>query len=114
MRHAAHSDSVHAAGRMRALMMATMVFQLSILRSTICSLATRLSAASSVGSAPCVLTRRRNSSLSRLITFVVRSVFRVGEAKEGEQFVARLLEVAHHGRAAFWSAPPFRLHIVGT
>jgi hypothetical protein len=32
-------------------------------------------AAASVGSEPCVFTRQRNSSLSRSITFVVRSVF---------------------------------------
>ena len=44
-----------------------------------CPLATRLksrtSAASSLGREPCVFTRRRNSSWSRSIVFVVRSVF---------------------------------------
>jgi len=53
--------------------------QPSILRNLICPLATRLksrtSAASSVGSELCVFTRRRNSSWSRSIVFVVRSVF---------------------------------------
>ena len=34
-----------------------------------------MSALSSVGKAPCVFTRRRNSSLRRSITLVVRSVF---------------------------------------
>src|SRR5262249_42470306 len=53
--------------------------QPSILRNLICPLAMRLksrtSAASSLGSEPCVLTRRRNSSWSRSIVLVVRSVF---------------------------------------
>src|SRR5436853_7295272 len=51
----------------------------SILRNLICPLATRLKsktgAAPSVGSEPCVFTRRRNSSWSRSIVFVVRNVF---------------------------------------
>ncbi len=56
------------------------IFRLpSILRNLICRLATRLqsrtSAASSPGSEPCVFTRRRHSSWSRSIVFVVRSVF---------------------------------------
>src|SRR5262249_40989553 len=54
-------------------------FQPSVLRNLICPLATRLksrtSAASSLGSEPCVFTRRRNSSWSRSIVFVVHSVF---------------------------------------
>src|SRR5207237_3590879 len=53
--------------------------QPSIFRNLIGPLATRLksrtSAASSVGSEPCVLTRRRNSPWSRSIVFVVRNVF---------------------------------------
>jgi hypothetical protein len=53
--------------------------QPSILRNLICPLATRLksstTAASSLGREPCVFTRRRNSSWSRSIVFVVRSVF---------------------------------------
>ena len=48
--------------------------QPSILRNLICLLATRLksntSAASSLGSEPCIFTRRRNSSWSRSIVFV--------------------------------------------
>jgi hypothetical protein len=57
----------------------------SILRNLICPLATRLksrtSAASSVGSEPCVFTRRRNSSWSRSMVFVVRNVFRCAFGK---------------------------------
>jgi hypothetical protein len=51
----------------------------SIFRNLICPLATRLksniSAASSFGNEPCVFTRRRKSSCSRSIVFVVLSVF---------------------------------------
>jgi hypothetical protein len=58
----------------------TSVFaQPSILRNLICPLATRLesrtTSASSLGSEPCVFTRRRNSSWSRSMTFVLRSAF---------------------------------------
>src|SRR6266851_2341827 len=53
--------------------------QPSILRNLICPLATRLKsrtrAAFSLGSEPWVFTRRRNSSWSRSIVFVVRNVF---------------------------------------
>src|SRR5262249_54646925 len=60
--------------------------QPSILRNLICPLATRpksrTSAASSVGSEPCVFTRRRNSSWSRSIVFVVRRVFDCGLGSE--------------------------------
>jgi hypothetical protein len=53
--------------------------QPSILRNVICPLATRLksetTAASSLGSELGVFTRRRKSSWSRSIVFVVRSVF---------------------------------------
>src|SRR5437879_4594035 len=54
--------------------------QPSILRNLICPLATRMksrtSAASSLGSEPCVFTRRRNSSWNRSIVFVVRLAHR--------------------------------------
>jgi len=78
----------HAAGRSRLLMTVAIAACPSIFRSLICPLATRLKsrirAASSVGREPCVFTRRRNSSLSRSITFVVRSVFHCafGKAKK--------------------------------
>jgi hypothetical protein len=53
--------------------------QPSIRRNLICPLATRLKsktiAASSLGSEPCVFIRRRNSSWSHSITFVLRSAF---------------------------------------
>src|SRR5262249_3324638 len=58
---------------------AAILRQPSILRNLICPLAimlqSRTSAASSLGSEACVLTRRRNSSWSRSIVLVVRSVF---------------------------------------
>ena len=54
-------------------------------RRRICPLMTRpkskTSAVSSVGSAPCVFTRRRNSSFSRSITLVVRNVFHCARGK---------------------------------
>src|SRR5437870_10025236 len=70
---------IHAAAGARPLSTAAIFRQPSVLRNLICPLATRLkrrtSAASSLGSEPCVFTRRRNSSWSRSITFVVRSIF---------------------------------------
>ena len=76
----------------------------SILRRRICPEATRakskLTAASSVGSDPCVLTRRRNSSFKRSTLFVVLSSERLplgfGKAEEGEQLVAALREAPHN------------------
>src|SRR3989449_10846288 len=69
----------HAATDLCWLSTAPIFCQPSILRNLICPLATRLksriSAVSSLGSEPCVFTRRRNSSWSRSITFVVRNVF---------------------------------------
>src|SRR3989442_15780553 len=56
----------------------------------------RTRAASSLGSEPCVFTRRRNSSWSRSMTFVVRSVFHCpfGNRKKGRS-----------------SSPPSRRHV---
>src|SRR3989442_9390506 len=69
----------HAATTVCWLSTAGIFFHPSILRNLICPLATRLksstSAASSLGSDPCVFTRRRNSPLSRSMTLVVRIVF---------------------------------------
>src|SRR4029450_4465861 len=69
----------HAAGSRRARSTAGMWRQPSSRRRRIWPLTTSpkssTSAASSVGSAPCVFTRRRNSSFSRSMTFVVRNVF---------------------------------------
>src|SRR2546426_8235996 len=69
----------HAATDVCRLSTAAIFRQPSIRRSVICPLTTRLksriSAASSLGSEPCVFTRRRNSPWSRSITFVVRNVF---------------------------------------
>jgi len=69
----------HAATAVCWLSTVAIFRQTSIRRNLICPLATRLksrtSAASSVGNEPCVFTRRRNSSWSRSIVFVVRSVF---------------------------------------
>ena len=69
----------HAATTVCWLSTAGIFFHPSILRNLICPLTTRLksktSAASSLGSDPCVFTRRRNSSWSRSMVFVVRNVF---------------------------------------
>src|SRR5437870_10833021 len=69
----------HAATAVCWLSIAAIFRQPSIRRNLICPVATRLKsstmAASSFGSEPCVFTRRRNSSWSRSIVFVVRSVF---------------------------------------
>src|SRR5439155_11911804 len=69
----------HAATAVCWLSTAGIFRQPSILRNLICPLATRLksrtTAASSLGNDPCVFTRRRNSSWSLSMVFVVRSVF---------------------------------------
>ncbi len=69
----------HAATTVCWLSTAAIFRHPSILRNLICPLPTRLKsrvrAASSLGSEPCVFTRRQNSSWSRSITFVVRRVF---------------------------------------
>ena len=74
-----HCPRHHAATDLCWRSTAPILCQPSILRNLICPLATRpksrISAASSVGSEPCVFTRRRNSSWSRSIVFVVRNVF---------------------------------------
>src|SRR5437667_11282039 len=78
-RHGSAARRRQAAGRSRLLRTVAIFACPSILRNLICPLTTRLkskiSAASSVGSEPCVFTRRRNSSWSRSIVFVVRNVF---------------------------------------
>src|SRR5207245_3758425 len=69
----------HAATDVFWLSTVAIFCQPSTLRNLICPLATRLksrtTAESSVGSELCVFTRRRNSSWSRSIVLVVRSVF---------------------------------------
>src|ERR1700737_4888128 len=78
----------------------------SILRSLICPVAIRpkssSSAASSLGSEPCVFTRRRNSPLSRSMTLVVRMFFQCcfGETIHREELVAGFFEALHHAGAA--------------
>jgi len=57
----------------------------------------RINAASSVGSEPWVFTRRRNSSLRRSITLVVRNVFHCAFGKVKTSAVRRrFLQTTHH------------------
>src|SRR5204862_6186755 len=73
------ADGNHAATNVFWLSTVAIFCQPSILRNLIWPVATRLksstTAASSLGNEPCVFTRRRNSSWSRSIVFVVRNVF---------------------------------------
>jgi Transglutaminase-like superfamily len=96
----------HAAAEVRRLSTKAILRQPSIRRSLIWPLTTRLksriNAASSVGSEPWVFTPRRNSSLSRSTTLVVRRglPLRLRKREKRQQFGAALLQAAHDARTS--------------
>src|SRR5437667_12154694 len=87
--------------------------QPSIRRNLICPLTTRpksrISAASSLGSEPCVFTRRRNSSWSRSIVFVVRNVFHL----QSEQMLMPIRKDADHAQHRHADHLPGAAHAQG-